>query len=286
MIRQLVVGIDGSEYSLVACRYAQVLAARCGCEVKVVFAVDSRKTELPLVYSTGPFEYSFARAYLPPEPEMESFYRRVREDLDAFADACLESCRARFTEAAVPLITLRKAGLPSRVLTEESRSGDLLVIGQKGENARFDRTIVGSTTEDVVRSSPRPVLVCPGEFREPRNLLFPYDGSETAERALQFCMNAFGSFWKEFVLLLMGPESARENIVQREEAYLAAHGVPYRVVRESRAPVDAVLEVAGREGTDLILVGAHGRNKVREYLLGTTTSHLIRKSPLPVLVVY
>ncbi len=286
MIRQLVVGIDGSEYSLVACRYAQALSQQFGCEVKAVFVVDSRKTELPLVYSTGPFEYSFARAYLPPEPELESFYRRIREDLNAFAEACLEECRSRFAAGPVPLVMLRKEGLPSRVLVEEARSGDLLLIGQKGENARFDRTIVGSTTEDVVRSSPRPVLVCPDRFREPRNLLFPYDGSETAERALQFVVNAFGNAWDRFVLLLMEPEARRENVVQREEAYLEAHGVPYQVVREERAPVDAVLEVAAREGADLILVGAHGRNKVREYLLGTTTSHLIRKSPLPVLVVY
>ena len=58
-------------------------------------------------------------------------------------------------------------GLPSAILTEEARSGDLLVIGQKGENAHFERAIVGSTTEDVVRSSPRPVLVTPAAFRAP-----------------------------------------------------------------------------------------------------------------------
>ena len=286
MIRQLVVGIDGSDQSLVACRYAQVLSRRFGCEVKVVFVVDSRKTELPLVYSTGPFEYSFARAYLPPEPELESFYRKVRKDLNAFAQACLEACRERCAAESVPLVTLRKEGLPSRVLAEEARTGDLLLIGQKGENARFDRTIVGSTTEDVVRSSPRPVLVCPAEFRDPRQLLFAYDGSENAERALQFVVNAFGSSWDRFLLLLMEPEADRENVVQREEAYLQAHGIHYRIVRENRHPVDAVLEVAAREGSDLILVGAHGRNKVREYLLGPTTSHLVRKSPLPVMIVY
>ena len=248
--------------------------------------VDSRKTELPLVYSTGPLEYSFARAYLPSEPELESFYRRVRQDLNAFAEACLKACRERCAAESIPLVTLCKEGLPSRVLVEEARTGDLLLIGQKGENARFDRTIVGSTTEDIVRSSPRPVLICPPVFRDPRRLLFPYDGSEDAERALQYVVNAFGPSWEGFLLLLVEPEAGRENAVEREAAYLQAHGIEFRVVRDNRHPVDAVLEVAAREGSDLILVGAHGRNKVREYLLGPTAAHLVRKSPLPVMVVY
>ncbi len=44
--------------------------------------------------------------------------------------------------------------------------------------------------------------------------------------------------------------------------------------------------MAEREGADLILVGAHGRQKLREYLLGSTASHLIRRSELAVLVVF
>jgi nucleotide-binding universal stress UspA family protein len=286
MIRQLVVGIDGSEHSLTACRYAECLASRHRGELKVVFAVDSRKTELPLIYTTGPFEYSFTRAYLPPDTELESSYGRIRESMNAFADSCLAECQERCSRQGLAVLTLKREGLPSRVLTEEVRSGDLLVIGQKGENARFERTIVGSTTEDVVRSSPRPVLVCPGQFREPRNLLFPYDGSEAAERALQFCVNAFGNTWDELVFLLAGQEAVDGEVVKREEAYLDKHGIRHRIVQESGLLVDGALETAGKESSDIILVGAYGRHKIREYLLGSTASHLIRKSHLPVLVVY
>lgn len=286
MIRQLVVGIDGSEHSLTACRYAEYLAHRHRGELKAVFAVDSRKTELPLIYTTGPFEYSFTRAYLPSDTELESSYGRIRESMNAFADSCLAECRERCSRQGLAVLTLKREGLPSRVLTEEVRSGDLLVIGQKGENARFERTIVGSTTEDVVRSSPRPVLVCPGQFREPRNLLFPYDGSEAAERALQFCVNAFGNTWDELVFLLAGQETVEGDVVKREEAYLDKHDIRHRIVRESGLLVDGVLETAGKESSDIILVGAYGRHKIREYLLGSTASHLIRKSHLPVLVVY
>jgi nucleotide-binding universal stress UspA family protein len=278
--------------------YAVYLAGKSGGEIKVVFAVDSRKTDLPIVYATGHFDYAFARTYIPPDSELKAFYQKLKQDISSFAASCLEACRSRCESEKIPFISVCREGLPSAVLAEESRSGDLLIIGQKGENARFARTIVGSTTEDVVRSSPRPVLVCPGEFRAPQNLLFPYDCSCQAERALQFSVNVLGEFWKEFVILLAGMPAAEDSasrasaaefaggLVEKEERYLKKHGISSRVVYAGGTPVETVLTVAQKENSDLILVGSHGKHKIKDYILGSTTSHLIRKSHLPVLVVY
>jgi nucleotide-binding universal stress UspA family protein len=55
---------------------------------------------------------------------------------------------------------------------------------------------------------------------------------------------------------------------------------------EAGKPVDTIPRVAARESSDLLLVGAHGRHKIRDYLLGSTASHLIRRSELPVLVAF
>jgi nucleotide-binding universal stress UspA family protein len=298
MIKQLVVGIDGSDYALSALDYAVYLAGKSGGEIKVVFAVDSRKTDLPIIYATGHFDYAFARTYIPPDGELKAFYQKLKQDIAAFAASCLEGCRSRCESEKIPFVSVCREGLPSAVLAEESRSGDLLIIGQKGENARFDRTIVGSTTEDVVRSSPRPVLVCPREFRPPHRLLFPYDCSTQAERALQFSVNALGEFWQEFVILLAEMPGADASapatpvgesggsVIEKEERYLKKHGIAPRVVFAGGTPVETVLSVAHAEHSDIILVGSHGKHKIKDYILGSTTSHLIRKSHLPVLVVY
>ena len=286
VIKQLVTGIDGSEYALSACSYGEYFAGRLGCELKCVFVIDSRKTELPIIYATGHFDYAFSRTYIPPDGELKAFYQKIKKDTSDFAVNCLEACRSRSKEKSIPFISVQGEGLPSVVLTEEARSGDILLIGQKGENARFDRTIVGSTTEDVVRSSPRPVLVCPKEFRKPEKLLFPYDGSIVAERALQFVVNAFGNFWREFAILLVEQNIPDDACIEKELRYLQKHDIVYRILSEKGSPVDTVLTVARKEDSDIILVGSHGRNKIKDYLLGSTTSHLIRKSHLPVLVVY
>ncbi len=286
MIQQVVAGIDGSLNSLTAFQYALDLARRVNAEVKVVYVVDSRKTDLPIIYTGSHFDYGFERVYIPPDPGLKGFYDQVRQDIRSFADRCLALCRKDADAARVRMTPVVRDGLPSGVLTEEARSGDLLVIGQKGENAHIQRAIVGSTTEDVVRSSPRPVMVCPATFRSPSRVLFPYDGSSVAESALQFCVNAFGSIWDEIAVLTVTDEMEETFPYDTELGYLGTHGIPYRLLVETGKPIETIPKVAKRESSDLILVGAHGRHKIRDYLLGSTASHLIRRSDLPVLVAF
>jgi nucleotide-binding universal stress UspA family protein len=286
MIGQVVVGIDGSAPSQTAFQYAVDLARRAKAEVKLVFVVDSRKTDLPIVYTASHFDYGFERVYVPPEPGLKDFYERVRRDIRVFAERCVAACRSDAESQGVRFSHVVRDGLPSAILTEEARSGDLLVIGQRGENARFARAIVGSTTEDVVRSSPRPVLVTPPAFRAPKRLLFPYDGSPSAETALRFYVNMLHGVAEELVVLSVTEQMEENFPYDKEFSYLGTHGITCRFVVETGRPIDVIPKVAEREGADLIIVGAHGRQKLREYLLGSTASHLIRRSELAVLVVF
>jgi nucleotide-binding universal stress UspA family protein len=107
-----------------------------------------------------------------------------------------------------------------------------------------------------------------------------------AESAVQFFVNAFGNIWEEIVVLTVTEEMEESFPYDTELGYLGTHGIPYRLVMETGRPVDTIPRVAKREKADLILVGAHGKHKIRDYLLGSTASHLIRRSDLPVLVAF
>lgn len=74
MIGQVVAGIDGSLHSMTAFQFALDLARRVKAEIKVVFVIDSRKTDLPIIYTASHFDYGFERVYIPPEPGLKSFY--------------------------------------------------------------------------------------------------------------------------------------------------------------------------------------------------------------------
>ena len=101
MIGQVVVGIDGSAHSLTAFQYAIDLARKAKAELKLVFVVDSRKTDLPIVYTASHFDYGFERVYIPPEPGLKEFYDKVRKDIGSFAENCLQQTR----KDEIPMIT-------------------------------------------------------------------------------------------------------------------------------------------------------------------------------------
>ncbi len=285
MIEELTVGIDGSPTSFEAFDQAVLLSRRLGCALKCVYVVDSRKTQVPYVYSGGGFDISTERIYLPLDPNVRDYYARIAKDLSEFGGNCLRLCTERAKESGLRITTIIREGYPTAELCEECKSADILVVGQNGENAHYKRSIVGSTTEDLVRTSPRPVQVVPKHRESLDKVLFVYDGSRTAENALRFYVNTLGNVAREFAMALLGEDHAAEN-PDEELRFLKQHGVPVQLLGNEPMSLSGILAAVENQFFDMILVGAFGKRKVLEVILGSTASHLIRRSTVPVLVVY
>ncbi|MFO7731093.1 MAG: universal stress protein, partial [Spirochaetia bacterium] len=73
---------------------------------------------------------------------------------------------------------------------------------------------------------------------------------------------------------------------QNEIEYLTQHSVNVKLIQQENDPIQAIDKMVEAEKPDLIMLGSHGRNKLVDYLLGSTTIHVVRKSNLPVLIVY
>jgi len=190
------------------------------------------------------------------------------------------------SKAEVRFESVIKSGYPGIELCDESRSGGLLVVGQRGENAHYKRSIVGSITEDLIYKSPRPMLICPSHREELDRVLFAYDGSRTSEHALQFYVNGLKDMGNDFVVVLVGEESIDEHRVEEELSYLEHHGIPFRLAKRSGIAADEILKTASAESADLIVLGAQGTHRIRDFILGSNASHIIHKSHIPVLLVF
>ena len=71
--------------------------------------------------------------------------------------------------------------------------------------------------------------------------------------------------------------------------YLSRHDVHVEIVQ--RRPIKdrvslAIVEAAAEAGAGLIVMGAYGHSRVREFLLGGVTRALIHNSPLPLLLAH
>jgi nucleotide-binding universal stress UspA family protein len=201
-------------------------------------------------------------------------------------------------------------GNAARQILEHVRSHrtDLIVMGTHGLSG-FERFVLGSVAEKVLRKATCPVMTVPPAMGTAAkvpytHLLCPVDFSESSLAALRFAVSlaeeADASLtilhvfdWPPDDELLVerfdGPEFRRlveEQARERLEALVPddvrvwckpatkiAYGKPYR----------EILGVAATDGSDLIVMGVRGRNPLDLTILGSTTNHVVRRAPCPVL---
>jgi nucleotide-binding universal stress UspA family protein len=89
------------------------------------------------------------------DPDLGENDSQARRD----AEELLESRAARIPEEALPAVLEVVAGEPAHVILERAGTGavDLLVLGRRGRG--LSQMLIGSVADQVVRRSPRPVLL-------------------------------------------------------------------------------------------------------------------------------
>jgi nucleotide-binding universal stress UspA family protein len=128
----VVVGVDGSQSSKDALRWAANYAGLSGAEVR---AVISYKTELLVAGSPN-----------------VGIAAQARETVDQAVSEVLGA------KPSVPVIVDVIGGHPAQALVEASRSADLLVVGSRGHGA-FAGMFLGSVSTHCVHHAKCPVLV-------------------------------------------------------------------------------------------------------------------------------
>lgn len=198
----------------------------------------------------------------------------------------LEAAKARATAAGIdnPQLRQRHGDLVDS-LGELQANIRLLVIGRQGEASASLGQHIGSHLESVIRTLQRPVLVSCGEFKAPQSYLFAFDGSATARKGLE--MIAASPLLKGLIchLVMIGAESdaAWAQLKGAQQALDESASEVHLALRGGE--VESSLHAYQAEhGIDLLVMGAYGHSRIRQFLVGSTTSHLLRSSTGPLLV--
>lgn len=204
----------------------------------------------------------------------------------------------------------------NEVLRQVADTGaDFLVVGTHGRSG-FQRLFLGSVTEKVIRKATCPALVVPPRASDVppdapvrfQRILCPIDFSESSLSALAYALNLAEEADAHLTLLhvVEMPPELRENPltpdfdIDRIHADAEADArrrlrdlIPDQArtyctvetdVVEGRA-YRRVLQRAGEEEADLIVMGVHGRGAIDLLAFGSTTHHVIRAATCPVLIV-
>jgi nucleotide-binding universal stress UspA family protein len=273
MIRKILVGLDGSEFSVSAVDLGISWARHFGAELVGLGIVDE-----PTILKGEPVPIGGAAfKHHRDETLLADARRRVEKFLEHFGDRCRES--------GVAWRLLEDVGLPHEQISLEAQSHDVILLGQEThfhfETQRHPR----DTLERVLKSAPRPVVTVPRKLAGGAATMIAYDGSPQASRALQL-FQGLGLRRSQSVHIVTTGTSITEarRSAQRAVEFLAAHEVRAEmhvdeVPGESTAAV--LLHWARELEADLMVMGAYGKPVLREFLLGSVTKTVLRDSPVP-----
>jgi nucleotide-binding universal stress UspA family protein len=200
---------------------------------------------------------------------------------------------------------------PDAILAQAERSGaDFIVMGTHGRSG-FERLMLGSVAEKVLRRARCPVLTVPARTSDavPRGIsslariLCPVDFSASSEQALQYAASLAGEAHAELTVLhvvelppdlsdmphpgMMEYRDRRFQQARTQLAHAVQHGVPASCKTHELVLVGKsyreILRVAEDQAADLIALGVKGRGAADLMFFGSTTNHVLRQATCPVL---
>lgn len=292
--RRILIPYDGSEPSERALAFA-MLIGRDGAAIDIVHVVDA---------SAAMAQSSSAAGFYDPTPVIEAMEAAGQ----ALIEAASARCRAEAIEVSAELVRERPV---NGILAAAQRCGDELIVLGTHARSGLPRTVLGSTTEGVLRAGRIPVLaISPAMTAHDvlfRKVVVAVDDSDPADAAAALAGRLSRTLGTRCVIC---------SVVDSRDLYekAATYGYdPTSLADEMRAhaadvadrarmhadfdpdatsvaivedePARGVIEEAVRQRADAIVMGSHGRRGVQRLFLGSIAEHVLRHSPVPVLVV-
>jgi len=289
-IAHILCPVDFSEFSAHALHHAMALARWYEARLTLLYVFENR----PVLD-------------LPPMPLREADRQRLLADLREVSAGAPGGVRI---ECVVQEATNAHAEILAQVAATRA---DLLVMGTHGRSG-FQQLFLGSITEKVVRQATCPVLVVPrrapdvsaGAPVQFRRILCAVDFSESSLEALTYALNLAEEADATLTVLHTveiplggdyegGPETLREvRATAAADARRQLHGlIPGQARTFCTIETDVVDGRAHREivrradegHADLIVMGVTGRGALERAVFGSTTHHVLRAAPCPILIV-
>jgi len=291
-IKLILYPIDFSEFSIRAYRYALSLAEHYRAKLVAQHVVElSRHPSLGFVASGG-------------------LYDEFRKALHESAEQELRNFVKQHTHGQIhPELVVQQGAAADDILSfAQAQKADVIVMGTHGRRG-FDRLVLGSVTDRVMRRAPCPVLAISKPSHESlaadkqghhvhhlSRILFCTDFSENSERALNYAISATAEYDAELTLLHVLEDIPTPGTTQ--EAMATADGQLDRLITPDKRKTiniktevrigkayEQIIQFAAEQQVDMVTMGVRGRGALDAAVFGSTTYRVIQLGPCPVLAV-
>jgi nucleotide-binding universal stress UspA family protein len=294
-LKRILVPVDGSPAAGRVLEVAVALARRCGSELVLGNAVNYAAA---IAQSAEPYGVTDA------EPLMKA--------LENEAHGILSQAETTVKAAGLGVTSVVLEGPASSAIVNYSAEHgiDAIVMGTRGIGG-LERFFVGSTADGVLRGTEVPVFVVqPAVDAAPlafERILVATDDSEASAAAVTFSIDLakgmggatlfchviarskLGDTSREYAYdpkpLLEEARAAARPALDRAMAQAASRGLRAETYVVEGDTVDEILLAASAHKADVIAIGTHGRRGLERLFLGSVAEAVVRRSPIPVVVV-
>lgn len=273
--------VDGSIYAESICGISAWAANRLDLPVEVAHVLGRRiASSFDL---SGSLEFNQRSALLKEMADLDEQHGKIAQRKGR---AILESAKSVLQAAGVADVSTRlRNGDLLEALVELESEAAIVVIGKRGEAADFARLHLGSNLERVVRSARKPVLVASRAYAPFDSFLIAYDGGRSANRAVDYVASSPLLKGMTCRLLSVGADTT-ENRSRLEAPAKLLENAGFTVASELLAgePEEVIGNRIESENIGLLVMGAYGHSRIRSLVIGSTTTAMVSRCKIPVLM--
>jgi nucleotide-binding universal stress UspA family protein len=278
MFKDLMVQLDGTEEDEIRLAHAESIAARFQAHLTGLSSNPIPEYRSAFVGEPG---------YLVAETVIE-----LEERVRAEADVALARLKDRFTRIGVPSEVRNIVDFASEVpglVTSEARWADLFVASAPYRNS--DSFVADRIFEAVLFGAGHAIYVVPPKGRvrgDLRNVIVAWKDTRESARgvaeALPFLRASTGTR-----IVTVDAEGERGEAAIDIAGHLDRHGVNVEITAleaGNRTVAEVLVDEARKMSADLIVMGAYGHSRFREWILGGATREMLETSDVPMLIAH
>ncbi|OQW74819.1 MAG: universal stress protein UspA [Proteobacteria bacterium ST_bin11] len=276
-------GIDGSSLTNAVCDYAAWIAQKVDAPLKLLHTIDHHPEATDHTDLTGNIGIDSRDHLMDELTQLEQQRSKLRLQQ---GKQLLQAARERVMQAGViDPITNQRHGSLVESLIELENDLRVLVIGVRGKVHDNQPDKIGAKLESIIRSLHKPILVVNTEFKQPERIMLAYDGSQAAEKALEMVVNS--PLYKGLTchLVCVSKDEGKGQLLEVAANKLKlAGGIEVIAKKLIGKPEQVLSEYQDQKGIDMIVMGAFGHTRVRDWLLGSFTVKMLTHSHKPLLL--
>lgn len=279
---QVLACIDGSALTEAVCDYATWISEKTEAPLKLLHTINHHhETSIKSDFS-GNIGLGSQEHLLEEITDLEQQQSKLKlKQGKLILQAATEHIEKK---GVFPTQTQRHGDLIEAVIDLE-QSIRVLVLGLRGQVHESQENQIGAKLEAVVRSLHRPILIVNDAFKTPERIMIAYDGSESADKAVEMVASSplYDGLTCHLVCVNNNEATASKLLEQATARLKSANNIEVITAKLKGKADQELCAYQQQHNIDLTVMGAFSHTRLHDMLLGSFTHKMLINTKKPLL---